>query len=138
MQHPKEFCWRSPRDSVLRFLTCRTLHTFCCACFRRSKNCKGTPAMTLWPQHWRWVVFSTPQAQLILTSLCLQRVREDCDKFAVSALIQATFVFYCQDNIFEWHFAVRGPPDTEFQVGPCKDHFIAKLALCSSATWSNS
>ena len=21
-----------------------------------------------------------------------------------------------QDNIFEWHFAVRGPPDTEFQV----------------------
>lgn len=67
-----------------------------------------------------------------------QIVREDCNKFAVSALIQTTFVFYCQDNIFEWHFAVRGPPDTEFQVGPCKDYFIAKLALCLSATWSNS
>ena len=22
-----------------------------------------------------------------------------------------------QDNIFEWHFALRGPPDTEFQGG---------------------
>ena len=21
-----------------------------------------------------------------------------------------------QDNIFEWHFAIRGPPDTEFEV----------------------
>ena len=23
---------------------------------------------------------------------------------------------YPQDNIFEWHFAIRGPPDTEFEV----------------------
>jgi hypothetical protein len=22
-----------------------------------------------------------------------------------------------QDDIFEWHFVVRGPPDTEFEVG---------------------
>ena len=21
-----------------------------------------------------------------------------------------------QDNIFEWHFVIRGPPDTEFEV----------------------
>ena len=21
-----------------------------------------------------------------------------------------------QSNIFEWHFAIRGPPDTEFEV----------------------
>jgi len=25
---------------------------------------------------------------------------------------------YPQDNIFEWHFAIRGPPDTEFEVRP--------------------
>ena len=23
---------------------------------------------------------------------------------------------YMQDNIFEWHFVIRGPPDTEFEV----------------------
>lgn len=22
-----------------------------------------------------------------------------------------------QDNLFEWHFTVRGPPDTEFEGG---------------------
>lgn len=24
--------------------------------------------------------------------------------------------YYLQDNIFEWHFAIRGPPETEFEV----------------------
>lgn len=22
-----------------------------------------------------------------------------------------------EDNLFEWHFTIRGPPDTEFEVG---------------------
>ena len=25
--------------------------------------------------------------------------------------------FILQDNIFEWHFTIRGPPDTEFAGG---------------------
>ena len=41
-----------------------------------------------------------------------------------------------QDNIFEWHFAIRGPPDTEFEV---PNHLLAyapakKLAASAPST----
>lgn len=26
-------------------------------------------------------------------------------------------LFFLQDNLFEWHFSVRGPPDSEFDGG---------------------
>ena len=31
-------------------------------------------------------------------------------------MVPSLALAYMQDNIFEWHFAVRGPQDTEFQV----------------------
>ena len=27
------------------------------------------------------------------------------------------FILHTQDNLFEWHFTVRGPPDTDFADG---------------------
>lgn len=35
-----------------------------------------------------------------------------------------------QDNIFEWHFAIRGPPDTEFEV--CQYKGTCSTALCGT------
>ncbi len=32
-------------------------------------------------------------------------------------LLQIEFGIIAQDNIFEWHFTVRGPPDSEFEGG---------------------
>lgn len=43
-----------------------------------------------------------------------------------------------QDNIFEWHFAVRGPPDTEFQVRErllCHAPWGRTRPLCRCQCW---
>jgi hypothetical protein len=40
-----------------------------------------------------------------------------------------------QDDIFEWHFVVRGPSDTEFEVrGLCMSCRVARQTLEPAAT----
>jgi hypothetical protein len=36
--------------------------------------------------------------------------------FPVSSHSKLNFQPLSQDDIFEWHFVIRGPPDTEFEV----------------------
>ena len=58
----------------------------------------------------------------------------------VSPLSRAIHTVQClhqlvvQDNIFEWHFAVRGPPDSEFQVcgAYCPIKLMVAVRCCSS------
>lgn len=39
-----------------------------------------------------------------------------------------------QDNIFEWHFAVRGPPDTEFEV--CFPDHLLRMLVQKCPAWN--
>ncbi len=34
-----------------------------------------------------------------------------------------------QDNIFEWHFAIRGPPDTEFEVRTLQHRAVSNSSV---------
>ena len=57
-----------------------------------------------------------------------------------SSRLVSSQVSCLQDNIFEWHFAVRGAPDTPFQVccTPEPVHLLFALALTpadSSSSW---
>lgn len=42
--------------------------------------------------------------------------------------------YFLQDDIFEWHFVVRGPPDTEFEVCMTSKGLVSVSQLVSSIT----
>jgi len=55
------------------------------------------------------------EGQYSLRSPAVKRLMKEA-----SELREPTELFYAQpleDNLFEWHFSVRGPPDTEFEGG---------------------
>ena len=62
-----------------------------------------------------------------------------CDKSNV--LSYASCLPLPQDNIFEWHFVVRGAADTEFEVGSEAATFCTGFHLCfltrMQASWTD-
>ena len=48
-----------------------------------------------------------------------------CPLSRATYLVQCPHQLVVQDNIFEWHFAIRGPPDSEFQV--CGTYCLIKI-----------
>lgn len=40
-----------------------------------------------------------------------------CDEYPYAPLLPQKSICFVQDNLFEWHFSVRGPPDSDFDGG---------------------
>ena len=55
-------------------------------------------------------------------------------------LHEATYNYYaqpCEDNLFEWHFTIRGPQDTPFEKGTEYFTSFEIILLLRNLSWAN-
>lgn len=78
--------------------------------------CAGLPGYTGVADHNAGVVDQSHSGRetLLQQSMAHNAVCHQCAAFAYSHSYAVPGLL--QDDIFEWHFVVRGPPDTEFEV----------------------